>query len=230
VGAHSGEDTSFYLNKGFRVVAIEANPRRVKTLKSRFKNEISERRLFIVGKGIHEEEGSLDFYLHDHDDWSSFNKGSRFVEENSEKVIVPTVKFSSILAKYGVPYYLKADIEGSEFHVFSCFPNLRQLPTYLSFELTSDRRPLDVLRECGYNRFKLVDQKKKIDTPLPNPPLEGVYFFATFGGLTSGPFGEEAMGSWVDYDGYVAEIDRVKANWANYQSWFDVHLTRSSSA
>jgi 16S rRNA A1518/A1519 N6-dimethyltransferase RsmA/KsgA/DIM1 with predicted DNA glycosylase/AP lyase activity len=36
VGAHQGEDTDFYLKKGFAVVAIEAVPEFCKSLEKRF--------------------------------------------------------------------------------------------------------------------------------------------------------------------------------------------------
>ena len=36
VGAHNGDDTAFYLHKGYRVIAIEANPVLAKSITVRF--------------------------------------------------------------------------------------------------------------------------------------------------------------------------------------------------
>jgi predicted RNA methylase len=40
IGMHSGRDTGFYLKKGFKVVAIEADPKHVQNGKEKFKSEI----------------------------------------------------------------------------------------------------------------------------------------------------------------------------------------------
>jgi len=45
VGAHKGEDTEFYLKKGFSVVAIEANPALCLGLTKRFEEFINSGRL-----------------------------------------------------------------------------------------------------------------------------------------------------------------------------------------
>lgn len=40
VGGHLGEDTDFYLKKGFKVVAIEANPGLAERLSERFRSNL----------------------------------------------------------------------------------------------------------------------------------------------------------------------------------------------
>ena len=41
VGMHRGDDTAYYLHKGFRVVGVEANPAMADHLRGRFKSEIA---------------------------------------------------------------------------------------------------------------------------------------------------------------------------------------------
>ena len=48
VGMHDGTDTAYYLAKGFRVVAVEANPALVRAAQDRFSVEIDEGRLAII--------------------------------------------------------------------------------------------------------------------------------------------------------------------------------------
>ena len=43
VGMHKGEDTDYYLQKGFRVVAFEANPDLVNLCRTRFANAMTEK-------------------------------------------------------------------------------------------------------------------------------------------------------------------------------------------
>ncbi len=52
IGLHRGEDTDFYLKKGFRVAAFEADPNLVAHCKARFRDAISEGRLQIVEGAI----------------------------------------------------------------------------------------------------------------------------------------------------------------------------------
>ena len=41
IGMHVGQDTEFYLKKGFNVVAVEANPKLVKENTEKFKEYIT---------------------------------------------------------------------------------------------------------------------------------------------------------------------------------------------
>ena len=56
VGMHKGEDTDYYLQKGFRVVAFEANPDLVKLCRTRFANAIDRKELTIVEGAIVNKE------------------------------------------------------------------------------------------------------------------------------------------------------------------------------
>lgn len=52
VGLHKGEDTNFYLRKGYDVVAFEADPVLVAHCKVRFRTETGRARLRIVEGAI----------------------------------------------------------------------------------------------------------------------------------------------------------------------------------
>ena len=52
VGMHMGEDSDYYLKKGFKVVAFEANPDLLAHCKNRFSKEIQTGRLTIVEGAI----------------------------------------------------------------------------------------------------------------------------------------------------------------------------------
>ena len=60
VGMHRGEDTAYYLHKGFRVVGVEANPAMAGHLRSRFRLEIASGALQLLEIGVAEIEGELD--------------------------------------------------------------------------------------------------------------------------------------------------------------------------
>lgn len=75
IGMHIGQDTRHYLNKGFNVLAIEANPELVQQNKLKFKKEIDEGRLTILNIGISAKNETIPFYKnHRLSEWSSFVK------------------------------------------------------------------------------------------------------------------------------------------------------------
>ncbi len=65
VGMNNGDDTAYYLAKGFRVVAIEADPFLVQDVSPRFQQEITAGRLTILNVGVSDAEGTFPFYVCD---------------------------------------------------------------------------------------------------------------------------------------------------------------------
>jgi FkbM family methyltransferase len=65
VGCNNRQDSDFYLKKGFRVVAVEANPALCEGLRERFAVEIAQGRFTLVCEAIAEEEGEVEFYVNE---------------------------------------------------------------------------------------------------------------------------------------------------------------------
>ncbi|MCZ2153852.1 MAG: hypothetical protein LC114_08145 [Bryobacterales bacterium] len=59
VGMCDGADTAYYLFKGFRVIAIDADPILCEKASRRFADEIAEKRLEILNLGIAQGEQVL---------------------------------------------------------------------------------------------------------------------------------------------------------------------------
>jgi FkbM family methyltransferase len=159
VGLHNGDDTAYYLQKGFKVLAIEANPLLVANAQRRFEREIIAGRLRLLPVGIAESEGTFSFWVNEENDtWSSFEKtlGCRNGTRCHE-LQIPCLPFSTILKEYGVPYYLKVDIEGKD---YLCVASLKpgHLPKYISCELSHDEDIITRLHQVGYQRFKVLNQ------------------------------------------------------------------------
>jgi FkbM family methyltransferase len=170
VGMHNGNDTAFYLHQGFRVIAIDADPRAVDAAKQRFRSELASERLKILNVGIAETAGRRTFWICDgHSAWNSFFQKIASREEQKHHAIeVETRPFSDILDESGVPFYLKIDIEGND---YLCIRDLagRLLPPFISVEAenTGDNEDLSetealanltLLHDAGYRRFKLISQ------------------------------------------------------------------------
>jgi FkbM family methyltransferase len=221
VGLHTGEDTEFYLKKGFRVVAVEANDALVEEASRRFADEIDAGRLTIHHAAIAEREGTIDFFVNEQkDDWGTTSLA--FVARNEAlgtthtKVEVPCVPLQRVIEEHGVPYYAKIDIEGADILCLEAFHDFWEKPEYVSIEATLDRfegafAEFSHLWVLGYRRFKIVNQSLHHTLRCPQPALEGLYVDQRFDGHMSGPFGEEAPGAWCDiesaFDRYLAILE-----------------------
>jgi len=96
VGSNTGDDAAYYLFRGFKVLAIEANPLLAARLEQRFAREVAEGRLSILGVAVAEREGILPFWVNEQNDkFSSFSRelGCRFGTECHE-IQVPARPFS----------------------------------------------------------------------------------------------------------------------------------------
>jgi FkbM family methyltransferase len=250
IGLHNGDDTAHYLERGFRVVAVDANPEMIEAGRSRFASEIAEGRVTLLNVGIAATSGTASFHVSDHTDWSSFlPEVAGRMGNGTRPLIVKTRQFAAILKEFGTPHYLKIDIEGSD---ALCLRALiaDDLPRYVSWESGPGwDKLLDHMVALGYKSFKVIRQNdfhclpvpyERLDPPvLPdwtkNPPLVGGFPFGS-----SGPFGESTHGDWHPAEMVVqamrarsgdrhrgdhrrrAEGGQVSAAW-DFSEWYDFH-------
>lgn len=238
VGMHNGLDSEYYLRKGFRVVAIEANPQIAEKTGARLKSWVDSGQLIIRNIGIADKAGTLDFYYNKTDDlWSSFmeihgTKGGKY--EIGQIECVPLL---DLLDEYGTPYYLKIDIEGHDDFAIASLEQSKHRPKYVSVECTVTRFPLR-MSMMGYDAFKLISQVWHQYVPTPNPPKEGRYTDMRISGHMTGPFGEETYGEWMTVDEFRTEmymmLDKKHTEMAQHlrfgvpldvmqKSWWDFH-------
>lgn len=232
LGLHLGQDTAFYLKKGFNVVAVEANPALAGAARRRFRKFIAKGRLVIINKGIARNSGELTFYVNKtNSSWSSFVKeiGARGGE--FETVKVETITLPSLLSEYGMPYYLKVDIEGYDEIAVASLADFRVRPKFVSLE-NGYPRALKLLVSLGYDRFKFINQAEVMRQTLPFPPREGRFALHRFEYESSGAFGDEAPGGWLDESQALSVIE---AFWAtpNFDAavhgWCDLHARLSDN-
>lgn len=226
LGMHIGQDTAFYLKKGFRVVAIEANPDLVKCGRVRFAKAIAHGRLTIEPRGVAARAGKADFHIN-HGDvaWSSFHGDVGSRGAGSRIVRVQTVSALELYKTYGVPYYLKVDIEGSDHLPLQALRRTATRPRYVSVE-NGGPELRALLLELGYDRFKWVNQRDVPRQRLPFPAKEGRWRPHRFEFGSSGAFGEEAPGPWLSFTDVEAVIDRYWSTpdlESSRDGWGDLH-------
>jgi FkbM family methyltransferase len=143
VGMHVGNDTAFYLSKGFRVVAIEADPTLVCRARHAFTEPLSQGRLTIIEGAIAEKTGTTTFYANRYkDDWGStdqaFARRNELLGAPGTQIKVAAVTFDQILNAYGTPYYLKIDIEGKDHLCLEALRHCGRRPRYISIEMDAN--------------------------------------------------------------------------------------------
>ena len=109
VGFNNGDDSFYYLSRGFRVLAVEANPALVDEGNLRFAAEIASGSLTIVNAAVWEQSGdSLTLFINETEHGQSSldaergKKGGKYRE-----VKVGTVSIADLFTQYGVPWYLE---------------------------------------------------------------------------------------------------------------------------
>jgi len=222
VGLHHGQDTDFYLKKGFRVVAFEANPGNAAFCRERFAVEISEGRLTIVEGAIKEDFSNnggseVKFYRNEnHSLWGSTSEDwayrNTIFGTTHETIKVAAVDFAGAIEKYGVPYYLKADIVGSETVCLRALTKFANKPDYISIRsekliFKKLEHEFDLLEQLGYDRFKAI--KQEFHDLKPSLPSNNVARFHEFEEGASGPFGDKTRGLWKDRADVLRDYRRV---------------------
>ena len=209
LGSHNGQDSEFYLKKGFTVVAVEANPALCDHLKRRFGREIAEGRYVLIERAVGERFGKVTFFVNtERSIWGTteYNpryKGRSSVSANWTEIVVPSIPFSWLTDQFGVPYYLKIDIEGADVLCLEDLMNEEDRPNFISIErqpfLADQLKELALLKALGYTEYKIVDQKAVMHQQPPKPAREGVYVDHKFEFDATGLFGEEtpALGSAI---------------------------------
>ena len=161
MGMHNGDDTAYYLHRGFSVVAIDANPVMVEQARRCFREQLEEGRLTLLDVGIAESFKEAKFYISDKDsEESSFSEQGAIRKGSTVQTIqVRCVPFSSVLSEFGIPYYAKIDIEGNDHFCLDALEST-SLPRYLSLEVSA-RGDEDIRRlaELGYDQFMFIRQK-----------------------------------------------------------------------
>jgi FkbM family methyltransferase len=138
IGANIGEYSEAFLDLGARVIAVEPNPDLVRKLLL-----IRNRRLTVVECAVGEQVGNLPLHINSNvptlgslsDEWmNTASRMKRFPPEMGtwdRTVTVPVQTLDSLIERYGVPHFIKIDVEGFELQALR---GLARMPQVLSFE------------------------------------------------------------------------------------------------
>ena len=163
VGANVGNRAKIFSRLGAKVIAFEPQPYCLGILQEGF---ATDNAMAIVGKGLGETPGTVILNISDahtissmsQDFMAATSKTGRFGEMGwSKQIEVEVTTLDQAIAEYGIPRFVKIDVEGFELSV------IRGLSTpveALSFEFTPEcmttaARSIARLSEIGSYEFQL---------------------------------------------------------------------------
>jgi FkbM family methyltransferase len=133
IGANDGRYTDVFVELGATVVAVEPNPSLARILRERFRAKVEE---VAVGS----EPGFAELHLGSDDilstlstEWMDIARREQLMNEwSGETITVPVSTLDALIARHGVPSYVKIDVEGYEPQVLR---GLSQAIGTVSFEV-----------------------------------------------------------------------------------------------
>jgi FkbM family methyltransferase len=247
IGMYDGADTAYYLQSGYRVIAVEANPELVQHAAEKFAAEMASGQMICVNAAISTSSAPVELVLSGADPGSSSVFSDRVAHRLPiGSITVPGMTMQDLLSRYGVPFYVKVDIEGADrLCVLSLTSENR--PQYLSFEAGDDVEELvEHARKIGFGKFKIVNQtsfrelanqERLYDRIIQRVVRELGYadcrqirragrFFVS--GHSSGPGPWESDGNWYSADKTLARWRLAKAA-GTLSGWYDIHAVHGAT-
>jgi FkbM family methyltransferase len=225
IGMSEGNDTAFYLAKGFNVVGVEADVHVFEALGQRFAEAIQDGRLVIYHRAAGARHGDIvEFFGNPiHQGISGLTNNHPPTAHLARRYHVMTIDWPTLIDRHGIPYYVKIDVEGAEAAFLSSWGVHGPLPAYVSTECHSFA-PVQALHDLGYRRFQLIDQNPPGGFGLPPLQREGKRIDWPRFEHASGPFGRDLVTPWVDFETFRQQFDTAESR--RHATWFDCHAWR----
>lgn len=158
IGANRGDAVIAGLNKGYKVVAIEAAPKIFSVLESNFKGNPNVKLLKFAVSSV--DFDTVSFYECIEDGLSTLNKewltseGMPYQGKQFWEVSVPTITLDSLARIYGQPDLIKIDVEGAEWEVFRGMTKYMGMLTFEWTDVTvkEHAEQLRYLQQIGYTK------------------------------------------------------------------------------
>ena len=160
IGANVGNTTQFFSTVSDKVISFEPNPELFKYLLTRFNTS----NVIIDSRGLSDKEEIKVFKIANantistfSDDWINKSRFSNSIYNWNQHVDVLTTTLDLIIEQYGIPDYVKIDVEGYELEVLLGLSQLLKY-TIFSFEWAEEEyfkilKTIEHVQRLGYNCF-----------------------------------------------------------------------------
>jgi FkbM family methyltransferase len=160
IGANIGQTVDELLPNYDKIICFEPNPSLVTVIRNKFFNND---KVTIEELGLSDKIETKKFNISNSHVVSTFSEdwinNSRFtnVYNWDTSIEVKTTTLDEIINKYGIPYFIKIDVEGYEYEVIKGLTKLLE-NTYFAFEWAEEQygvvnKTIEYLKELGYQNF-----------------------------------------------------------------------------
>ena len=217
-GANRGSNIPYYLSRGFRVVAVEANPKLSQSISQYYENHpsVAVENVCVVSD---ETDVSVPFYIHKTNDVLSASQNDLDKDNNFERIDVRGLTPDQLFSRHGAPFFVKIDLEGLDGPIANAVLRSAQDLPYISAEAHSIE-PFCHFVSAGYRHFKIVEAPFVGSRYYNLSERAGMAEFA-FSYHDAGPFGEDIPGIWLNVDEAFSYLQRYGIGWK------DIHARRA---
>ncbi|MBX3069821.1 MAG: FkbM family methyltransferase [Thermomicrobiales bacterium] len=222
---NTGQDTCYYLARGYEVIGIEADPRLVDECKQDFQQDITSGRLTVIEGAIAPVAlgDHIRLFTNELSVWNSIDEQWANSRGSVNSVAVPRVDLESVIRDHGLPVYMKIDIEGADEYALSVLRETDLVPPMLSVESNKTdyellRKEIEALSDLGYIKFRAVQQAWVQKTQIAWTDSTGTTRSFRFLRDSSGPFGDDLRQPWRSKDEVLSDY---RAIFDDYRRWGD---------
>jgi len=173
IGANIGNWALANIDKCDKIISVEASPITFNRLVDNCKND----KIILLNYAVCNNNGNdITFYQADCDVISTINKDwltsdtSRFYNYPYKEIICKTISIDKLIEDYGIPDFIKIDVEGGE---YDCITSLTQKIKLISFEWASETNTvtlqcIDYLFHLGYTHYYIQNEDNYTFRPNDN--------------------------------------------------------------
>jgi FkbM family methyltransferase len=223
LGANVGSNLEYYLKKADKVIAVEANPILIETLREKFSSSISVGKLVVEHAVISADKSAavVPFYIHKSNNvLSQFPKPQPKNIDEFDCVSLPSKSVAEIINKHGAPWYIKIDLESYDSAVLKAIFDSNIRPPFISAEAHHPDILIILAGLGGYKAFQLIDGDK-----IPYQFRNYLVHTSTgtekhsFVSHSAGPCCDDLDKRWLTTDNIMAQLVVERFGWK------DIHAT-----
>ena len=204
-GANRSQNLEYFLKRADLVIAVEANPTLCEFIEKEFANYVANGQLIVENCAVSEKDSNegLIFYIHKTRDYLSTSLNQE-LNPNYKKISIKAKTPGTIIQEHTKPadsfLYAKFDLEGFDATALNTMVGQGYVSDFISIEAHTVDCLVAILNIREVKGLKLLegtDVVKKyssVDILTLNEKIEKFSFKIH----SSGPFGDDISGDWMD--------------------------------